>query len=73
VEQVGRPIGKGILKVPVSGYDYSGLVVVIVNWCKPGDTIECIHSLNTAGIPINQVLVVDNGSTDGSLDQLKHA
>jgi len=56
----------------VSGYDYSGLVVVIVNWCKPGDTIECIQSLKTAGIPINQVLVIDNGSTDGSMDQLRH-
>jgi GT2 family glycosyltransferase len=55
----------------VNNFDFSGLKVVIVNWCKPGDTIECIQSLVNSGIPGDHVLVIDNGSLDDSFDQIK--
>lgn len=42
--------------------------VVTVNWNKPEDTCECLESLAAqVGVAI-QILVVDNGSTDRSID-----
>jgi GT2 family glycosyltransferase len=55
----------------VNNFDFSGLKVVIVNWCKPGDTIECIQSLVNNEIPADHMLIVDNGSLDNSFDQIK--
>ena len=52
--------------------EFSGLKVVIVNWSRPLDTIECILSLLNAGIPVDRILVIDNGSPDDSLDQIKN-
>lgn len=43
------------------------LMVVIVNWQRPIDTIECIHSLINAGVTISDILLVDNGSQDSSI------
>ncbi|MBC7504937.1 MAG: glycosyltransferase family 2 protein [Sandarakinorhabdus sp.] len=42
------------------------LGVVIVNWNRCGFTIECLESLMRSDVPL-QVVVVDNGSTDGSI------
>jgi GT2 family glycosyltransferase len=44
--------------------------VVIVNWNLPEDTIACVRSLLEDGFSPEQILVVDNGSTDGSLDRI---
>lgn len=49
------------------------VAVIILNWNRPGDTIDCLHSiLNSSvdGIKINLV-VVDNASTDDSRSRLK--
>ena len=53
--------------------DLSGLKIVIVNWCQPIDTIECIHSLINYGVPSESILVIDNGSTDNSVDLINKA
>ena len=45
------------------------LGVVIVNWNRWADTIECLESLLKAPTPM-AVVIVDNGSTDGSLDRI---
>jgi GT2 family glycosyltransferase len=42
------------------------LYTVIVNWNLKEDTTACIQSLVTAGASPAQIIVVDNGSTDGS-------
>jgi GT2 family glycosyltransferase len=42
--------------------------VVILNWNRSNDTIECIQSLERAGLSPTQIILVDNGSTDNSLD-----
>lgn len=52
----------------------AGLLVVIVNWERPGDTIQCIRSLQRAAQGVEQpvrILVVDNGSQDGSVEKIR--
>ena len=43
---------------------------VIVNWNLAEETADCIHSLLAAGAQPGQIVVVDNGSTDGSAEKL---
>lgn len=57
----------------MSNQDFTGLKIVIVNWRKQLDTIECVVSLQNSGIPGNQILVIDNGSNDDSFQQLEHS
>lgn len=45
------------------------LGVVLVNWRRADDTIECLESLLRSTVPLH-VAVVDNGSGDGSLDTI---
>jgi GT2 family glycosyltransferase len=53
----------------VTGDGAGGVGVVVLNWNGAADTVECVRSL-TAHCPDAAVLVVDNGSTDDSLDRL---
>ena len=46
--------------------------VVIVNWERAQDTIECIQSVMQSHKVTVSVLVVDNGSRDDSVDQIRH-
>ncbi len=39
---------------------------VIVNWNRGEDTLECLHSLERQTYPRMAIIVVDNGSEDGS-------
>jgi len=45
--------------------------VIILNWNGINDTLECIASLKALNYPSYKIIVVDNGSTDDSLLQLK--
>ncbi len=45
------------------------LGVVLVNWRRAADTIECLESLLRSDISL-QVVVVDNDSGDGSVDRI---
>lgn len=47
------------------------LYCVIVNWNLKDDTLACVKSLLTAGAVPGQIIVVDNGSIDGSVQALK--
>lgn len=49
----------------------AGLKIVIVNWNLRDDTLACIDSLLQAGATASQVIVVDNGSQDGSIAAFK--
>ena len=42
------------------------VTVVVLNWNNLPDTIECLESLRAVTYPALRLLVVDNGSTDGS-------
>lgn len=47
--------------------------VVVLNWNGWQDTIACLASLQLQDYPSFNLLVVDNASTDGSVDQIKLA
>jgi GT2 family glycosyltransferase len=40
--------------------------IVILNWNQPTDTVACLESLQRLEYPSFEIVVVDNGSTDGS-------
>ncbi|WP_185965082.1 glycosyltransferase family 2 protein [Glacieibacterium frigidum] len=45
------------------------LGIVLVNWNRWADTIECLESVLRAGTKVH-IVVVDNASADGSLDRI---
>ena len=50
---------------------FPGLSIIIVNWNLKEDTLACIDSLVEAGADVDQVFLVDNASSDGSVDALR--
>jgi len=50
--------------------DLPEVAIIILNWNNYEDTTECLNSLKDIDYPNYQVIVVDNGSTDGSGDKL---
>ncbi len=46
------------------------LFAVVVNWNLKEDTIRCAASLLAGGVAAGHVIVVDNGSTDGSAEAI---
>ncbi|RFC35550.1 MAG: hypothetical protein DID92_2727743931 [Candidatus Nitrotoga sp. SPKER] len=47
------------------------IAIVVLNWNGANDTLECLSSLESLTYPNFNVIVVDNGSTDNSLDKLR--
>jgi GT2 family glycosyltransferase len=48
------------------------LVAIVLNFNAPDDTIRCVRSLGSA-LAEESILVVDNGSTDGSPEAIRRA
>ncbi len=46
---------------------------MVLNWNGAGDAIECLTALKSCIYPNLRVIVVDNGSTDDSVAQIKRA
>lgn len=46
--------------------------IIVLNWNRPQDTLECISSLCQLEYPSYQILVVDNGSTDESIEAFRN-
>ena len=44
------------------------IAIIILNWNGKEDTIECLESLKHITYPNYEILLVDNGSTDGSVE-----
>jgi GT2 family glycosyltransferase len=45
--------------------------IIVLNWNGWRDTIECLESLFRLDYPDYEVVVCDNGSSDGSLEQIR--
>jgi len=46
-------------------------VIIILNWNKYSDTIQCLHSIYNMDYLHFSVLVIDNASDDGSVEKIK--
>jgi GT2 family glycosyltransferase len=49
----------------------AGVHIVVLNWNRRDDTIACVESLRAAELGGASVMVVDNGSRDGSVAALR--
>lgn len=47
------------------------VAIIILNWNGWKDTIECLESVFRNTYPNYQIIVVDNGSADGSMNKIK--
>ena len=47
------------------------VTIVIINYNGAADTIECLQSLEKINYKNVEIVVIDNGSTDNSVDVLK--
>ena len=47
------------------------VAIIVLNWNGWQDTIECLESLQRITYPNYQIIVVDNGSTDESVEKIK--
>lgn len=47
------------------------IAIVLVNWNSYRDTLECVDSIKESTHKNLRIIVVDNGSVDGSVEQLK--
>lgn len=45
--------------------------VIVLNWNNPSATIACLGSVCRAGVAPADIIVVDNGSTDGSVARIR--
>jgi GT2 family glycosyltransferase len=43
------------------------VAVIVLNWNNAADTLRCLHSLSQLDYEAHHVIVVDNGSSDGSV------
>lgn len=47
------------------------LFVVLVNWNLKSDTIDCVDSILSAGVNPENIILIDNGSNDGSKEAIE--
>ena len=50
---------------------HAKVTIIILNWNGKEDTIECVESVRNITYPNYEILIVDNGSTDGSQQVFK--
>ncbi len=46
--------------------------IIVLNWNGKKDTQECLNSLSSINYPNFDVILVDNGSSDGSVEFFKN-
>lgn len=50
---------------------FPNIFILVLNWNGYKDTIECVESLQRLAYPNYEIVLIDNGSTDGSQNILK--
>ena len=45
--------------------------IIVLNWNGYNDTVECLESLQKVNYPDYKIILIDNGSRDGSVQKLK--
>ncbi len=55
------------------GRTVTAVVGIVLNWNGYSETERCIASLRASNVPLSCLVVVDNGSTDGSAERLRAA
>ncbi len=63
--QLGTP------DIPAAEVTTPSFGVVVLNWNNARETMSCVEALDAADLPPNHVVVVDNGSTDDSVERLE--
>lgn len=56
---------------PSTGSQRPSVAIIIVNWNRKEDTLACLESLSRITYPNARVIVVDNGSSDGSAQAVR--
>lgn len=51
--------------------NYARIYIILLNWNGLNDTLECIASLQKVDYESFETIVVDNGSTDGSVEEIQ--
>ncbi|MBN1183767.1 MAG: glycosyltransferase family 2 protein [Bacteroidales bacterium] len=46
---------------------FGNVYIILVNWNRPQDTLECVRSINKSNYLDYKIIVVDNGSSDNSI------
>lgn len=47
------------------------LIIIVLNWNNAHVTLACLESLVRVAVPVDQIMVVDNGSTDKSVERIR--
>ena len=50
---------------------YPKVGIIILNWNSKADTLACLDSVELLAYPNYLVFMIDNGSTDGSVEMLR--
>ena len=59
------------MKPPDRSINTPALAVIILNWNGWNDTCECLASLKQSTYQDFQIILIDNGSTDDSIEKIK--
>lgn len=57
--------------VAENGSDLPTVSIVILNWNGKEVLVDCLESVFKLDYPVHEVIVVDNGSTDGSVEMME--
>ena len=63
-------LAKALASAMVTASDAPKIVVIVLTWNGREDTLSCLESLQHVDYPNWKILVVDNGSEDGSVEAI---
>ena len=64
---------EGSLRVNINRKDPSKVAIIILNWNGWENTIECLESLYQIDYPTYEIILVDNGSKDDSVQKIENS